>query len=376
VQVTKQPRDPRVDIFRGLALWMIFVDHMPSDQLNLITMHNFGFADAAEVFVLLAGFSSMAAYGRAFSEHGSAEGIRRIALRCLKIYAAQVILLLLTLLVVQLWTSHYDLEPRGMTPILQGGVKPLRQAVTLRALPEYLDILPLYIVLLAMFPLLFVAIRRSVALALGASAALWGLVLLYPRINLPNLFDPDGNGWYFDPFSWQFLFAIGMALSLLLRHVNGMLPRRWPITAAAVLYLLFALRQGGAWKDWGLPSLQLFDLPAPDKSHESVIRILDILALSYLVLGSPALFRLARQRWLRPLEACGKNSLVIFSLCTIFAVFGRLSFRTFGAEWPMQLAVNGLGVGLMIAAALWLEQRRDSTKRRVSVTRPVAMAPK
>src|SRR6266487_3160746 len=59
-------RDPRIDVLRGLALLMIFVDHVPDNLLSLITLRNFGFSDAAEVFVLLAGFSSMLAYGRIF----------------------------------------------------------------------------------------------------------------------------------------------------------------------------------------------------------------------------------------------------------------------------------------------------------------------
>ena len=363
MQTSKPARDPRVDVLRGASLIMILVDHMAPDWLNLITLHNFGFADAAEVFVLLAGFSSMAAYGRTFAEQGSMEGIRRIAVRCLRIYAVQLILLLLTLLVVQLWTTHYDIPAVAVAPILNGGAKPLRDAMTLRALPGYLDILPLYIVLLAMFPLLYVAMRRNIALTLATSAALWALVFANPGIDLPNTIDPDGKGWYFDPFSWQFLFAIGMALAVALRNSGGMLQRRWPLTLVAVAFLFVAFLQAGSWKDWGLPDFRLFDLAAPDKSHLSPVRILDILALSYLVLSSSAMMRLAKHRLMRPLEACGKHSLEIFALCTIFAMFGRLSFRTFGAGWPMQLAVNVVGIGITVAVAVLMERRAMARRR-------------
>ena len=64
-------RDHRIDVLRGLALLMIFVDHIPDNVLSLVTMHNFGFCDAAEAFVLLAGMSSMLAYGRAFERSGA-----------------------------------------------------------------------------------------------------------------------------------------------------------------------------------------------------------------------------------------------------------------------------------------------------------------
>src|SRR5665213_1304563 len=71
------PRDSRVDVLRGLALLMIFIDHVPGNLLSLVTLRNFGFADAAELFVLLAGFASMAAYGRIFSRDGIVPGLRR-----------------------------------------------------------------------------------------------------------------------------------------------------------------------------------------------------------------------------------------------------------------------------------------------------------
>ena len=63
-RVSTSKRDPRIDVLRGVALMMIFADHLPGNPLSLITLRNFGFSDAAEVFVLLAGFSSMLAYGR------------------------------------------------------------------------------------------------------------------------------------------------------------------------------------------------------------------------------------------------------------------------------------------------------------------------
>jgi hypothetical protein len=79
--VIASKRDPRIDVLRGIALLMIFVDHIPGNTLGLVTLHNFGFADAAEVFVLLAGMSSMFAYGRVFERDGALGGLRRIIWR-------------------------------------------------------------------------------------------------------------------------------------------------------------------------------------------------------------------------------------------------------------------------------------------------------
>src|ERR1700675_2475634 len=83
-------RDPRIDVLRGMSLLMIFVDHIPGNMLGLFTLHNFGFSDAAEVFVLLAGMSSMLAYGRIFEREGALGGLRRIFQRCVRIYLFQI----------------------------------------------------------------------------------------------------------------------------------------------------------------------------------------------------------------------------------------------------------------------------------------------
>jgi hypothetical protein len=40
-------RDLRIDLFRGLALWLIFLDHIPANIVSWITIRNYGFSDAA-----------------------------------------------------------------------------------------------------------------------------------------------------------------------------------------------------------------------------------------------------------------------------------------------------------------------------------------
>src|SRR5258706_11440456 len=81
LNIEASKRDLRVDVLRGISLLMIFIDHIPDNSLGLVTIHNFGFSDAAEGFVLLAGFSSMLAYGRIFQRDGASSGLRKIALR-------------------------------------------------------------------------------------------------------------------------------------------------------------------------------------------------------------------------------------------------------------------------------------------------------
>lgn len=370
--ILKATRDPRIDVMRGLALLMIFIDHLPGNTLGFFTMHVFGFADAAEVFVLLAGFASMLAYGKVFLRSPAKVGLRRLALRCLRIYGTHVGLLVATLAIVQLWSDAFRVAPVAAAPLLDAGVPGLLRGLALQALPGYLDILPLYVVLLAAFPLLFWSMRRNVWAAMAGSAAIWLVTQFVPGLNFPNWLDP--SGWYFDPFSWQFLFAIGAALALYMSRCDGDLPRRPWLTALCWLYLAFALVQTFPWKEWHLPSLRFVVMATSNKTHLEIYRVLDILALMQVVFSARNTRAMAKHWTARAFEACGRHSLDIFALGCLLALLGRLVFRTFGRAWTMQVGVNATGLIVICVVALLLEARARRRKP-VQAGVPVAGVP-
>jgi hypothetical protein len=356
-------RDPRVDVLRGLALMMIFIDHIPNNLLALATMHNFGFSDAAEVFVLLAGFASIMAYARVFEREGTRSGLRRIILRLGRLYIFQIGLLLVTLGVVRAWTGYFGFEPTLVAPILNMPFSGLAHALTLRAVPAYLDILPLYVVLFAAFPIIYIGLHNRYWLTLGLSAALWLVININGGPNLPNWV--NGQAWFFNPFAWQLLFTIGAALALVTQKHDGGLPRiSWAVWLS-VAYLLFAFVQSVPWTAWGLPDLRIVELPMPDKTNLNILRLLDMLALAYLVLSSETMCRLAHHRLLRPAEVCGRHSLEVFSAGCVFALFGRLIFRTYGPGPLAQVAVNAIGLIGMCLLAFYLERRRERARPEV-----------
>src|SRR3982074_2327085 len=61
VHIDGDHRDLRVDTCRGLALWFIFIDHIPDNALTWLTLRNYGFSDTAEVFVFVSGCTCMLA---------------------------------------------------------------------------------------------------------------------------------------------------------------------------------------------------------------------------------------------------------------------------------------------------------------------------
>ena len=342
---------------------MIFIDHVPGNLLGLFTLRNFGFSDAAELFVLLAGFSSMVAYGGSFDRDGLAVGLRRVLLRCLRIYLVQALLLLTALVLAGTWLHHFSLEPAHGAPFVTSGLNGLRHGLTLQAQPSSLNILPLYIVLLALFPLIYGLIRISPILAFAVSGGLWVWVNVDPSLNLTNWL--DGQGWFFNPFAWQFLFVIGALSTLLLRRYGGNLPRPLWLRAAAWGYLGFALIVATPWETWGWFTLHPIVLGAPDKTVLAPLRLLNVLALAALALGSVRLRAFAQRPGAWLLVVCGRNSLEVFALGTVLAMIFRLTFRTFGVTLTTQLLANGIGLGLMVVLALALERvRRPSTAGR------------
>src|SRR2546423_14585267 len=86
-------RDLRLDACRGLALWFIFLDHIPNNALAWLTIRNYGFSDTTEVFVFVSGYTCMLAYGGALRTQGWPTTVTRALRRSWEIYVAFLLLL-------------------------------------------------------------------------------------------------------------------------------------------------------------------------------------------------------------------------------------------------------------------------------------------
>jgi hypothetical protein len=243
-------RDLRVDFFRGIALLTIFIDHIPHNRWASVTQQNFGFSDAAETFVALAGFSAVLAYGRHLDDPSPSEGLSKIARRVGIIYAYHIGTLLLVaamlLLISRALGDTELLELLNFEPLLSGDPAIVTGAALLLVQPTYFDILPLYIVLLAVFPALYVLLKRSIPLGLALSALPWALTQFLP-LNLPTL---SGDGWHFNPFAWQFLMALGMAAAL--KSKRHELQPSTALISLALLVLVASLVLRAPWTRWPL----------------------------------------------------------------------------------------------------------------------------
>ena len=350
-------RDHRVDALRGVALLMMCIDHIPQDVLNRFTMRNVGFADAAEVFVLLAGYASWLAYGRAFSRQPWQGVVARIVRRCGRLYVFQTLMAVVTIVTIRVWRHYWPVPVDFLEPELAHGLDSLWRVMLLQALPGNLNILPLYIVLLGAFaPLCWVLRRVGPWPVLVASGALWAVVNFDPSLNFPNWLDPDG--WYFDPLAWQFLFVLGACASILAGRHGGSLPLSRPLVVACWAYLAFSAVESFPWTGWGLPDMRPMATPWTDKMVLSPLRLLDVLCLFYLVQSSTLATRLSQGRAGQLMAMFGRHSLEVFTLGTIIDLYGRLVFTSFGVGWAMQVTINVVGFALLWGMTRELDRRR------------------
>jgi hypothetical protein len=371
-------RDVRLDFFRGLALLCILIDHTPGNILGSVTVRNFGFSDAAEMFVLIAGYTAVIAYSRTFERQGIWGGVQRVGRRMRDLYAAHILLTLLCAVLLAVAARWFEnplyYEHVNLTPYAYDPLGAIWRTLVLYYQLGYLNILPLYIVLLGWFPLLWWLMQRHLGLALAASGALW-LSANVLGANLPSW--PELYGWYFNPFAWQLVFSLG-AIAAVHAQRGGTLPRMPWLVALVGAYAIFGFIVAAPWIHIdGLEETRLIhpDSIGPNsKSRLSLWRLAHVLSLAYLVvLTVPATARWLRTPAANMLINCGRNALDVFCLATVLSFVGFVVMLEGGRTFEYQLAVNGVGLALLGSAAWWLTKRKERLAARAE--QPAAQSP-
>jgi hypothetical protein len=349
-------RDVRLDLFRGLANWAIFLDHIPHEVLSWITIKNYGFSDAADLFVFISGYTAVLVFGRVMIERGYAAAASRLAKRAFELYAAHIVVVVIYIGIIASVSREFhdpdDLNQFNVAVFMNMPFREFIQALALRYKPVNLDVLPLYVLLLGAFaPALWLIVRKP-------NWTLAGSLVLYVAArhfgwNLPA--SPSGL-WYFNPFTWQLLFVLGAWTAL--DGARALQPILGTGTAfrLAIGYLLFAfvvttaIRSpdlGGLVPHW---ILQPFD--PNDKTNLAPYRVLHFIALAvvvtrFLPLDSPIL----QWRALAPLIQCGRRSLQVFCTGIVLSFCAHAAIEvSLNALW-IQIVVGAIGISLMTAVA-------------------------
>ena len=361
-------RDLRLDLFRGLALWLIFLDHIPSNAVSWVTIRNYGFSDATEIFVFISGYTAAFVYGRAMDEHGFIVSGARVLKRAWQIYVAHVFLFAIYLAEIAYVAHHFDnplyTEEMGVSSFLNNPDVTIVQALLLKFKPANMDVLPLYIVLLAWFPPVLWLLRRAPSTALIASATFYALTWWY-EWNIPAY--PTGN-WVFNPFAWQMLFVFGAWCALggaqrLSRWINSPV-----VVTLAIVYLLFAF---GICMTWYFPRLAIFvpkfvnDAIYPiDKTNLDVLRILHFMSLAVITVWFvPRDWAALKSPVFWPVIVCGQHSLETFCLGVFLSFAGHFVFTEVSDRLPMQIAVSVAGIAIMVGAAAMVSWYKNMERR-------------
>jgi hypothetical protein len=323
-------RDPRIDFFRGAALFMILFDHVGGDPLGEFTFRHLGLSDAAEIFVFLSGVSCAIAYSRILIRRGLPGLFTAIIKRSAYIYIFCLITSIVTILLIIAANSMAWVEPtQPLVTLTERPLSAITSSILLTSPPELAGILVLYIQFtLIVVPAFLLGAQFSPALILSISAIAWIIAPFYPELS-----PPLAEHSYFPLASWQFLFSIGMFVGLryysrgAVRSLKASKYLIWIACAIVTLSFLFKVAhhasihyQVGA--EW-FPSPADFQRM---KERLSPVRLAHFLSVAFLV-ATYIQDRSPFFNWpvARMVIQTGRHSLEVFCISAILSVLLNLT---------------------------------------------------
>lgn len=345
-----------LDALRGYALVCIMLDHMPASALREVTLANFVVFDAAELFVLLSGFLIGLVWLNVEEKQGRGVAQRRFVRRAFEVWRALVIggvlLALLSAALLAFDMRHTAVWNQYAIWVLENPLGYVGTLMTMWMQPNLLDVLAVYVVLIASTPLLVPAMLRWPLVFALCSVTLWWFA---PGLNamIPN---QTGSGFLFNPFGWQMLFFTGVAMSLFRKRYMPVLVRhRFAVTLISWGVFLFGAVLGTAVQ-FGQAGLPLRNALRPlyghiDKWPLDGTRYLAIVAASWLVAVPLAgiIERIAASRPGEALQQIGRGGLWSFIICVLLSIFGD----ALQINPPDQPILRRLIVDLWVVVALW-----------------------
>jgi hypothetical protein len=353
--------DSRLYLLLGIAAWFLFLDHVPHNAVSLLTMRNFGFSGAVDLFVFVGGYTAAILYGRMMLERGFIVTTTRIFRRLWQLYAAYIVLFVIYINLIG-YVARQSAAPEligefNVTGIVDHTVRTLIHGLLLRAKPLNLDVLQLFIVLMAVFPLVLLGMVRRPNVTVTASIGLYFAARQFDW-NLTAF--PDGH-WYLNPFCWQLLFVLGTWLALSgpdqIRALHK-LQEFAILRAAAWLYLFLALAVTVAGKFPQaaiVPDLLRDVFGLNDRENLTPYRVLHFLALAFLFTYLvPRDWYGFRWQTLQPVIKCGQEWLAAFCAGVFLSFAGHLVLITGPDSLAMQVLVSFTGILIMTGVAYYV----------------------
>lgn len=339
-------RDPRLDFYRGIAMLIIFTSHTPGNFWGDWIPGRFGFSDATEIFVFCSGMASAIAFGGSYDRRGWFLGTARVLFRCWQVYWAHICLFFaLAFMLITLDSFGFEknyVNSLNLGQFFNDTKDHLFGLLTLTYVPNYFDILPMYIAILLMMPIVMGLASVHVGLAFAFCAALWFIAqtrimmmlgIEQFAVSLPASLTSD-RPWFFNPFAWQLVFFTGFAL------VRGWIPRppvnAVLVTIAAIIVLGMMTLSHVAIREWGFSWAGDWRRASPHlvtKTDFGLARYTHFLALAYLayavagdggrrliITGRNVLARIG-ETLIALLTKVGQQSLAVFIVSMMLSIF-------------------------------------------------------
>ena len=353
----ERARDVRLDFFRGIGMFIIFISHMPGNYWAGWIPARFGFSDATEIFVFCSGMASAIAFGAVFSLQGFWMGTARVLYRCWQVYWAHIgsfIAITAILIGINEWLgvgSKYVAQ-LNLLPFLDLNTSAnLLGFLTLTYVPNYFDILPMYLVILAMMPLVMAVSK------LGRWPVFVFILATYLIATTGHLEFPaepwSDRKWFFHPLAWQLVFFTGFAF------IMGWLPappinRTLVIIAIAVLAVMFPFKYFPLYQ-WLDPNEVIRSdlLTAMGKTHFRPLRYIHFLALAYVAYAAAGEGgKRLSQGWLTDIcRKVGQQALATFLVGLLLSRLGGIVLDYWGRDALTVSVVNLVGCALLVVTA-------------------------
>lgn len=354
--------DPRLYLTLGIANWSVFVDHIPNNVVNLLTLRNFGFSGAADLFVFVVGYGVVVIHGRMVLERGYVVAATRIFRRVWRLYAAYIVLFVIYIDTIA-YVASQSMAPEiihdyNISGILEHPLRILVRGLVLQEEPLNLDLLQLMIPLMALLPFALWGLLRRPNVTLAVSVALY-LAARWFDWNFRVYPDQE---WTFNPLCWQMLMVLGGWFAVTGAPGRALRGMSW-LRILAGAYLIFAMavtlmRHSPALFAY-LPDVFANGIAPTDKENLAPYRVVHFLALAFLAThlvpaDHPGL------NW-RPLQAvitCGEEWLAVFCVGVFLSFAGHLVLITGPNLVVMQIVVSIIGFAAMTAVAYYISWSR------------------
>jgi hypothetical protein len=377
-EIAARDGDLRIFLLLGVANWSLFLDHIPHNAVSALTLRNFGFSGATELFVFVIGYAAAIMYAKIIVERGFVVGATRIFKRVWQLYAAYVVLFVIYVDLIG-YVAAQSAAPDifaefNITDFIEHPVRVLIRGLLLQAKPLNLDVLQLFIVLLAFLPAVLFGMMRWPRLTMMGSVALY-LLARHFDWNLTAF--PEG-GWYFNPFCWQLLFVLGAWFAVGGagdERVIAAMQRLPALRITALIYLLLALTIVWAGKSSAfaemMPNSVLDALPSNDKENLAPYRVLHLLAMGFFfTMVIPRDWHELQLQALQPLIKCGEQWLAVFCSGIFLSFAGHLVLITGPNSLAIQVLVSAAGIVGMTCVAYYVSWSKRQDHKSTAGARP------